>query len=349
MIIQKKNNIKEKWGALQEEGVRIRDAAQRLSVSELELLLTEDKSMVKLLKNEPKTILKDLEGCGKVMALTRNDDVVHERKGTYTNPMFKSEHVGLYANEDIDLRIFWEPWTYSVAVKKILRTNKIQRSIHFFSADGTAIHKVYLLSESNTQIFDDIVNKYGTEDLSIKVLEYTNKSEEEVQLSGISLNQFQDEWINLKDTHDFFGLIKKYNISRITALKSAPSGHYAVLVSNDILKHLLNEVSKRDLEIMVFVGNRGMIQIHTGKAKKIVEFNNWLNVMDPDFNLHVKTDNIKFIWVVRKPTKDGIVTAIECFNENEEMVLQFFGKRKPGIPEASEWSSLVNRLEKLYC
>jgi putative hemin transport protein len=50
------------------------------------------------------------------------------------------------------------------------------------------------------------------------------------------------------------------------------------------------------------------------------------------------------VWIVRKPTADGEVTAIEVFNELGEIIVQFFGKRKPGIPELQGWRDIVASL-----
>ncbi len=63
--------------------------------------------------------------------------------------------------------------------------------------------------------------------------------------------------------------------------------------------------------------------------------------MDPDFNLHLDMSKIAQTYIVRKPTEDGVVTAVEVFNEQEEIIVQFFGKRKPGIPELEGWREIV--------
>jgi putative hemin transport protein len=49
--------------------------------------------------------------------------------------------------------------------------------------------------------------------------------------------------------------------------------------------NVLEEASEKNTPIMVFVGNRGIIQIHTGNVKKTLWHQQWFNVMDPDFNL----------------------------------------------------------------
>ena len=84
-----------------------------------------------------------------------------------------------------------------------------------------------------------------------------------------------------------------------------------------------------------------MIQIHTGPVKKVADVRGWYNVLDPDFNLHIKDSEITDTWVVRKPTEDGVVTALECFNKEGEQIVQLFGKRKPGIPEQEGWRAIV--------
>jgi putative hemin transport protein len=70
----------------------------------------------------------------------------------------------------------------------------------------------------------------------------------------------------------------------------------------------------------------------------------WINVMDPRFNLHLRSDSVAQAWIVRKPTADGIVTSVELFNDNGEAIAMFFGERKPGKPELTAWRALVDEL-----
>jgi putative hemin transport protein len=107
----------------------------------------------------------------------------------------------------------------------------------------------------------------------------------------------------------------------------------------------LTQAAANALPIMVFVGNKGMLQIHTGEVRNVVDARGWLNVLDPDFNLHVREEAIAQSWIVRKPTVDGTVTALECFDANGNQLVQLFGKRKPGIPELEEWRTLAQHIQ----
>jgi putative hemin transport protein len=112
------NTLRTQWEALKADNphLRIRNAAEQLGVSEAELLATQTGETVTRLKPEFAAILAEAETLGKVMALTRNDECVHERKGIYLNPDFSSPFAGLFVGEDIDLRIFLSHWDKAFAV-----------------------------------------------------------------------------------------------------------------------------------------------------------------------------------------------------------------------------------------
>jgi putative hemin transport protein len=337
------NDLKGKWEALKAENphLRIRNAAVELGVSEAELLATNIGEGVTILKPEFQNILTEAEKLGKVMALTRNEECVHERKGTYLNGDFSSPHAQLFVGEDIDLRIFLNHWKFAFGV-----VEGDKKSLQFFGKDGLALHKIYLTKDSNAEAFDAVVEKFKVEDQN-QALEFEavapkapEKADSEIDAEG-----FKKAWTELKDTHDFFMMTRKFGVSRTQALRLAPEG-FAKKIDSAKVVNVLEDASENGLPIMVFVGNRGIIQIHTGEVKKTLWHQQWFNVMDPDFNLHLDVTKIAEAWIVKKPTEDGEVTAIEVFNKEGDFIVQFFGKRKPGIPELQEWKDLVAELGK---
>ncbi|KAA5538467.1 hemin-degrading factor [Paenimyroides baculatum] len=339
-------SLKTQWDALKQEQphLRIRNAAQKLGVSEMELLATNIGSNVTRLRPEFKEMLAEIESLGKVMALTRNEECVHERKGIYANADFSNPHAGLFVNEDIDLRIFLSHWkkVFSVIEENARGTS---RSIQFFGKDGEAIHKIFLTADSNVEAFEALVEKYKSEDQQpFETSEAYELNLDEKPDNEIDVEGFKQAWLELKDTHDFFMMLRKFGVSRTQALRLAPSDFHAKQISKDGIVTMLEEVAKEKTPIMVFVGNKGNIQIHTGRVRKTMWHQEWYNIMDPDFNLHLDMSKIAQTWVVRKPTEDGVVTAIEVFNEMGDIIVQFFGKRKPGIPELDIWRETVEKL-----
>lgn len=340
------NSLKSQWEALKAENphLRIRNAAEQLGVSEAELVATQVGETVTRLRPEFANILTEVEKLEKVMALTRNDECVHERKGVYLNPDFSSPHAGLFVGEDIDLRIFLSHWDKAFAVAEKSEHGD-RKSLQFFGKDGLAIHKIYLTKDSNEAAFDALVEQFRSEnqaqeETTVEVpLVLNEKPDAEIDVEG-----FREAWINLKDTHEFFGMLRKFGVTRTQALRLAPDETYAKTIEKEAIVKILEGAAEQKLPIMCFVGNRGNIQIHTGLVRKTMWHNQWFNVMDPDFNLHLDMSKIAQVWIVRKPTEDGTVTAIEVFNEMGDIIVQFFGKRKPGIPELEEWRNLVASL-----
>ena len=245
------------------------------------------------------------------------------------------------------LCFFSDVWNQELRLFKraIIVVEGDKKSLQFFGKDGLALHKIYVTKYSNTEAFDSLVEKYKAEDQNQEfVFEALAPKAAEKPDAEIDVESFRKAWSELKDTHDFFSMTKKFGVSRTQALRLA-SDEFVKKIDPKKVVTLLETAAERHLPIMVFVGNRGIIQIHTGEVEKVLWYNSWINVMDPDFNLHLDTEKIAEAWVVKKPTEDGMVNAIEVFNKDGEFIVQFFGKRKPGIPELQEWKDLIAELE----
>lgn len=339
-------DLKQRYQELKDiqPAIRARNAAEKIGVSEVELLAAHiGKDVIRLI-DEAQNILKEVEKLGEVMALTRNEYCVHERKGVYQNANF-FEHgamkQGLFVNSDIDLRLFMNHWKYNFAVTEQSKSGE-RKSLQFFDKAGVAIHKIYLTSKSEESAFDELINtfKYTEQSNSITIENYEPKAQDKPD-NEIDWNGFRNAWANLKDTHDFFSMLRKFNVGREQGLRGI-GNEFAYEVNNNAARKILEQARDKKCEIMVFVGNRGCIQIHTGNVAKLVEHGNWYNVLDPMFNLHLDESQVVRTWVTKKPTEDGIVTALEIFDKHSELIATFFGKRKPGIPELGLWREIID-------
>lgn len=342
--------LRQRMNAIKAEGkpIRNRQLAQKLDISEAELLTLSLGQNVVRLEGDFKSLLIDLKAMGYVMALTRNEACVHERKGIYDNITFYDgpHNMGVAVNPDIDLRFFMNQWVYSLAV--VMDRGKMGKlySFQFFNENGEAVHKVFSTPKSDLAAYERLVEKYRAAQqeplLSLPKAEPEDKSEvpdEEIDVAG-----FQAEWLALKDTHDFFGMLRKYKLSRTQALRLAPTGH-AEEVPVYSIEQVLDACAENGTAIMCFVHSKGCIQIHSGPVKNLKRMNQWYNVLDPAFNLHLDTEQVKQAWVVRKPTADGMVSSLELFNADGQLVVYFFGARKPGKPELDGWREALDLLQ----
>jgi putative hemin transport protein len=167
----------------------------------------------------------------------------------------------------------------------------------------------------------------------------------ELDDTRIDKGVFKAEWLALKDKHDFYGLLRKHKVTRTQALRLAPAGGYAVEVANSALRETMTAAARTELPTMVFVGNRGIIQIHTGPVTKLINHNEWFNAIYPDFNLNAKDPEVTQSWIVRKPTEDGMVTSLELFNAKNKLIVTLFDKRNP---ELEGWRNIIADLENTH-
>ncbi|MCC8407518.1 heme ABC transporter ATP-binding protein [Mucilaginibacter sp. UR6-1] len=331
------NNLKQRYTEYKAENPkkRIREIATDLNVSEAELVATGIGETATPLKKDFENLLKRVHDLGYVMALTRNEYCVSERKGVYEKISF-TPHAGLVLGEDIDLRLFMHAWQFGFAVNENDR-----HSLQFFDKDGTALHKIYLTDKSNNDAYQSLLNDFT--DAAVQTINVTAKESKpntEMPDDAVQTADFQTAWKGMNDSHEFFGLLKRFNLSRTQALRLAPEG-FARKLNADNFRKACELCSEGNVPVMIFVPNHGCIQIHTGNINKLVEMGPWYNVLDPEFNLHLRMDAIAETWHVIKPSTDSDVNSIELYDENGDMILQMFGKRKPGVPELNEWREVV--------
>jgi putative hemin transport protein len=321
--------------------LRERDIAANLGVSEAALVAAECGISVVRIDASPNRLLERAPEMGEVMALSRNESAVHEKIGVYENIQI-GEKTSLTLGANIDLRIFNWVWAHAFAVTKT-DGETVRRSLQYFDKSGEAIHKVHLRPASNIEAYEKIVADFRLEDQSQEFAAEPFTKLPSGRKEGFDVDALRDQWSKLTDTHEFFGMLKKLDIDRQAAVQHVGED-FAWKLADGAADEFFRKSVETQMNLMCFVGNKGIVQIHTGPVSNIQTMGPWLNVMDPTFHLHLRADHIAEAWAVRKPTKDGHVTSVECYDKDGEMIIQFFGKRKEGNVEMAEWRSLVEGL-----
>lgn len=342
-VISPNNDLYLAWQVLRGEqpGLRARDAAEQLAVSEAELTASRLQTDAVRLRADWAGLLPALGELGYIMALTRNQHCVHERKGYYRDvTVAASGRMGLVVSPDIDLRLFLGGWASVFAIEE--QTSRgTQRSIQIFDQQGTAVHKVFLTAESHLPAWEPLLERFRAAEqspqLDLQVLPAAApvKADSEIDVAGL-----RSGWAALKDTHHFFALLQKHAVRRTQALRLAGEEWAEALPPSELPK-LLEAAAAAQVPIMLFVGNQHCIQIHSGPVRNLRWLDSWFNVMDAEFNLHLQTSAVRQLWRVRKPSSDGVITSLEAFDADGEMILQVFGVRKPGLAECADWRALA--------
>ena len=348
--------------ARRERGARHRDIALELGIPEGELIAAhvgpfspgpaeapaaESPLHAMRLRADWPALLAELESVGEVMALTRNEHCVHEKVGTYRNASHQGL-MGLVLGDEIDLRVFYRHWTHGFALREQTASGA-QRSLQFLDAAGQAIHKVFAKPQTDAAAWDALLQRWRDESqttgLDPAPLALVPPAAERPD-AEIDVEALHSHWASMRDTHEFFPLLRRHGVSRTQALRLAEP-RFAQAVEPDSASQLLIAAAQSGASIMVFAGNPGMLQIHTGAVHKVARMGPWINVLDAGFNLHLREDAVTQAWLVRKPTADGIVSSLELFDADGRTIAMLFGERKPGRPERGDWRGLLAQLQVL--
>jgi putative hemin transport protein len=316
--------------------IRIRDAAARLGASEGELVARLPGA--RALRADWPALLHGFARAGEVMALTRNDACVHERHGRYEE-VSVSGRMGLVLGPDIDLRLFLGRWRHAVFVPAG-QPGSPRGSIQVFDAAGTAVHKVFATEATHPAALPALADALADPEAAPLLAEPHAPRPAPRPDAEVDAAALRSGWAALRDTHDFFPLLRRTGAARQQAFRLAGTG-WAERVARDAVQAALGAAARDAVPVMVFVGNPGCIQIHSGPVETLAPMGPWFNVLDPRFNLHLRTDAITGGWLVRKPTDDGMVTSIEIFDADDDVILMLFGLRKPGRPEDPRWRAIA--------
>ncbi|MDK1703421.1 ChuX/HutX family heme-like substrate-binding protein [Serratia rubidaea] len=322
-------------------GKYARDLAALLGVSEAELTRARVGHDARRLQADARTLLAGLEQVGVAKALTRNDYAVHEQMGRYCNQRLDG-HAGLILNpRELDLRLFLGQWASAFSLSESNQRG-VRHSIQFFDRQGDALHKVYSSDETDLSAWLALVERHAAPDnppLALQPAEPARAENRDADAARID-----GEWRAMTDVHQFFQLLSRHQIGRQQAFR-AVGDDLAYRVDNGALAQLLNAAQQAQNEIMIFVSNRGCVQIFTGQIERLLPQNGWLNVFNRRFTLHLIADAIAESWITRKPTKDGIVTSLELFAADGTQIAQLYGQRSEGQPEQTLWREQIAALQ----
>ncbi|WP_343550923.1 ChuX/HutX family heme-like substrate-binding protein [Pantoea sp.] len=316
-----------------------RDLAALMGIGEAQLCEARIGQDAQALKPDFPALLAALAAVGETKSITRNEYAVHEQVGKYEN-LHLGEQAGLILNpRALDQRLFPNQWHSAFFLREQTARGERQ-SIQIFDRHADAVLKIYTTEHSDIAAWDALIAAFVVEQVDALDPQPFNAPEHS---STVDAAKVEAEWRAITDVHQFFGLLKRHNLSRPQAFRAVPDD-LARQVSNAALAQLLDQAQQDGNEIMIFIGNRGCTQIFTGAIEKLMPMDNWINIFNPTFTLHLMADHIHESWVTRKPSGDGFVTSLELFAADGTQIAQLYGQRSEGTPEQARWREQVEAL-----
>ena len=338
-----KTRIDEAWDAVEgraEKKLYPYQAAAELGLSEAEFLATKTGDCVTRLSNDVSRILEAFKQLGTVKVITRNPHAVHEKIGSFSKVQVDAMHA-LVLDKNIDLRISPSQWAFAFAHVTFPK-DKRQVTFQIFDRAGDAVFKVFV--NESVEVAEEVIKELTAEDQSQELAVVKAPEAARSDAHAVDEEQLELDWLAITDPHQFFGVLRKHKIDKSIAYRVV-AHDLARPVAAKSLRQILEAAATEAVPIMVFVGNHGCTQIHTGPVSKIVEHGPWINVLDETFHLHEKEGEIADAYVEMKPAEEGRkVYSLECFDKNGLAIISVYGERKLGVDELTAWRDLLTRL-----
>ena len=258
----------------QNPGQYARDIATQMGIAEAELTWHRVGHDAWRLQGEIREFIAALESVGETKCICRNEYAVHEQVGAFTHQQL-GDHAGLVLNpRALDLRLFLSQWDSMFHLRETGPRGERQ-SIQFFDLQGDALLKVYTTDHTDMAAWDGLLARFA--DAGNPPLSLTASAASAPVAASVEGSVLDKAWREMTDVHQFFGLLKRHNLTRQQAFRLV-GDDLACQVDNGALAQLLQAAMQDRNEIMIFVGNRGCVQIFTGQVEKLTPMKGWLNI-----------------------------------------------------------------------
>ena len=69
-----------------------------------------------------------------------------------------------------------------------------------------------------------------------------------------------------------------------------------------------------------------------------------LRLIDSAFRFELNEADVARAWFVRKPTVNGVVSSLELYTVQGDLIAQIFGERHAGETERADWAMALSSL-----
>jgi putative hemin transport protein len=305
------------WKALldAEPRLRIREAAARLRVSEMDLVALNRDGTTTPLRNDWIGLLSSLAPLGELMALTRNDHAVHELHGHYRDPELTDSPREVVFNE-LGLRLLVDAWRHGFAVTE-KAGGSARHSLQFFDSAGTAVHKIYVTERSHLGAYEDLVERHAAAEPFLLTGATRGKG-----LGGLSARPPAHAEPLLTG-------------GRLTARP----------VERSSVEHIMRLTAEIGMPLLVVVPSPAAVQTYAGLIHNIKRTGPWINILDARFSLHLRDAEVASVWVVRETSTTGVSLSLALYDTNGGLIARFLSVA--GSEADDTWQDLLGALPTL--
>lgn len=298
---------------------RARDFAESQGIPEAALVAAFTGPEVVAIAADPRRLLPLARELGPALALTRNRSAVQEREGLY-GPLAEEAGRLRLRGEGIEMLIDPRHWVHAFAVTEPTAKGA-KRSVQVFDAAGEAVHKIHLVADSRPEAFDRLVAE-------LRLAEQVDSVPFAAVAPGPAAGPA--DWRQMPA--DLFA-------ARLAAEGQRAPDRLAELPEVRVLlpeamTELLERAATAAVPLEIRGGTAGCLQIFRGQVARILPAGYWINVMDPAYNLHLRTDHLAGVFLTDRRPEGAL--SVEAYDATGSLILTVTG--------GAGWESVVAAL-----
>jgi putative hemin transport protein len=274
------HDIRKSFASLRvEKKLRHQEIASFLNVTEVELIdshvgVTKFESIKSFpnlarairLKPSWSKIIQDIQGFGEVMSLTRNAYAVHENLSFYKHAS-SNDDIGIVSSDELAIHLMYEKWEFGYLFEEC-KSTVLQRSIQFFDEFGAPVHKIFLLPHSHHWYFDEMAKRWADSNQEPGILVQEKSDPNQPANSGALASIIEERHTSQQE-----------------------------IIDAGVVQSLLSSSIQLKLSLIITVQNHGVSQSHDGVLEEIRDHNDWLHLINQQFNCHLQLAHIPKICI----------------------------------------------------
>ncbi len=269
---------------------------------------------------------------------TSSGGILVEQTGAFTTFKLLGEgRIGSVVSDDLDVRFLFRHWTAGQA-------HPAHTTLDFIDVTGQVCTSIHASDDQARETLERVIGQFGTNDAAPPVPAAGRRPAKPD--SEVDIEALRADWAAMTNVHHFEALLGRHGLGRVQAFRLV-GGDYASELSADAVPALFEALDASGEEIMIFVANRGMVQIYSGPARGHARVGHGWEVMNGASKVYLPDSALDHIWLVNKPTAAGIISSLEICSESEDQALaSIFGRHPHGDAQPEGWLDLLNTLPR---
>jgi putative hemin transport protein len=284
-------------------------------------------------------IVKAFEKAGTFTVRTASGGIAIEQTGVIDEVFLRGE--GQFASvvqDDMDLRFL---------LKRLARAevHPAHTTIDIFNEAGVLATSFHGADDAGKATIEAIARRFGTDHAEAQISNAGNRrpglSDKDVDVEAV-----RADWKAMTNVHHFEALLAKHRVGRLQAFRLM-NGDFTHELAPDAFPDLLKKLDATGEQVMVFVANRGFVQIFSGPARAPKRVGHGWEIVHELSKVFIPESALNHLWLVNKPTAAGIISSLEIVSESEDQALaSIFGRHPHGDPQPASWLELLNTLPR---